>query len=45
MQALKDINYDVYVTVENGFTARFAHPFVVARQSLENLNTIEITLK
>ena len=45
MQALKDINYDGYVTMENEFVAHSAHPFVVARQSLEKLKAIVITLK
>ena len=45
MQALKDVEFDGYVTMENGFEARSAHPFVVARQSLENLKNIETNLK
>lgn len=45
MQALKDINYDGYITMENGFESRSSHPFVVARQSLENLKAIENSLK
>ncbi len=45
MQALKDIGYDGYVTMENGFPTRSCHPDVVARQSLENLKAIEAGLK
>ena len=45
MQALKDINYDGYITMENGFESRSSHPFVVARQSFENLKAIENSLK
>lgn len=45
MQALKDIGYDGYVTMENGFPARSCHPDVVARESLENLKAIEAKLK
>lgn len=45
MQALKDIDYDGYVTMENGYPTRSCHPDVVARQSLENLKEIEAQLK
>ena len=45
MQALKDIGYDGYITMENGFPTRSCHPDVVARQSLENLKAIEAQLK
>ena len=45
MQALKDMNYDGYVTMENGFTSRSMHPDVIARTSLENLKSIEKILK
>lgn len=45
MQALKDIGFDGYVTMENGFPSRSAHADVVARKSLENLKAIEATLK
>lgn len=41
MQALKDINFDGYVTMENGFPSRATHPDSVARMSLENLKKIE----
>lgn len=45
MQALKDIGYDGYVTMEDGFPTRSSHPDSVARQSLENLKKIEANLK
>jgi len=45
MQALKDIGYDGYITMENGFPTRSSHPDSVARQSLENLKAIEAALK
>ena len=45
MQALKDIGYEGYITMENGFPTRSCHPDVVARQSLENLKAIEAQLK
>jgi protein FrlC len=45
MQALKDIGYDGYITMENGFPTRSAHPDSVARISLENLKAIELKLK
>lgn len=45
MQALKDIMYDGYVTMENGFPSRGTHPDSVARISLENLKEIEAKLK
>jgi len=45
MQALKDVNYDGYVTMETGFTARGNHPDSIARISLEHLKAIECTLK
>lgn len=45
MQALKEIKYDGYVTMENGFPTRSSHPDVIARQSLENLKAIEASLK
>lgn len=45
MQALKDINYDGYITMENGFVSRSSHPDSIARQSLENLKAIEDSLK
>jgi protein FrlC len=44
MQALKDIHYDGYITMENGFTSRSMHPDVIARTSLENLKSIEKNL-
>lgn len=45
MQALKDIGYDGYVTMENGFSSRGSHPDSVARISLETLKAIEKSLK
>ncbi|MFP3155255.1 sugar phosphate isomerase/epimerase [Lachnospiraceae bacterium ZAX-1] len=45
MQALKDIGYDGYVTMENGFASRSTHPDSIARISLENLKAIEKQLK
>lgn len=45
MQALKDIGFDGYVTMENGFPTRSCHPDSVARQSLENLKAIEASLE
>lgn len=45
MQALKDVGFDGYVTMENGFPTRSCHADVVARQSLENLKAIEKMLK
>ena len=45
MQALKDLDSDGYVTMENGYPTRSCHPDVVARQSLENLKEIEAQLK
>jgi protein FrlC len=45
MQALKDIGYDGYITMENGFPTRSMHPDSVARISLENLKAVELKLK
>ncbi len=45
MQALKDVDYKGYVTMENGFTSRGVHPDSVARMSLETLKSIEASLK
>lgn len=44
MQALKDIDYDGYVTMEAGFPSRGEHPDVCARLSLDNLKAIEAAL-
>lgn len=41
MKALKKIEYDGYITMENGFPNRGSHPDSVARQSLYNLKAIE----
>ncbi len=45
MQALKDVGYDGYVTMETGFGDRGAHPDSIARISLETLKNIEGSLK
>ena len=45
MQALKDINYDGYVTMETGFSCRWDDPASQARHSLEHLKSIEAILK
>lgn len=45
MQALKDVNYDGYVTMEVGFASRSVHPDSIARQSLEHLKGLEKQLK
>ncbi len=45
MQALKDINFDGYVTMEAGFVPRSAHPDSVARLSIEHLKSLEKQLK
>jgi protein FrlC len=45
MQALKDVGYEGYVTMEAGFPSRSGHPDVCARLSLENLKAIEKQLK
>lgn len=44
MQALKDIKYEGYVSMEAGYPTRSTHPDVVARTSLENLKAIEAQL-
>jgi protein FrlC len=41
MQALKDVAYDGYVTMEIGFDSRAAQPDSVARLALEHLKGIE----
>lgn len=45
MQALKDIGYAGYITMEAGFTQRAMQPFTVARRALEYLKKIESNLK
>lgn len=45
MQALKDVGYEGYVTLENGFNSRKVHPDSVARVSLETLKGIEAQLR
>lgn len=44
MQALKDINYDGYITMETGFENRSQNPDSEARLSLEHLKGIEKNL-
>ena len=44
MQALIDINYDGYVTIETGFASRAQHPDSAARLSLSHLKAIETDL-
>lgn len=45
MQALKDIGYDGYVTMEVGFNARSAHPDSIAKAALDHLKAIENELE
>lgn len=45
MQALKDVNYDGFVTMETGFPYRGVHPDSCARISLETLKEIEKNLR
>lgn len=45
MQALKDVGFDGYVTMEVGFNSRGAHPDSVARNSIEHLKALERQLK
>jgi fructoselysine 3-epimerase len=45
MQALKDIDYKGYVTMETGFTSRNVQPDSIARLSIEHLKAIEKILK
>lgn len=45
LQALKDVDYQGYVTLENGFNSRSVHPDSVARLSLEALKAIEAKLQ
>ena len=44
MQALKDIGYEGYVTMEVGFTSRSSEPDLIARDSLNYLKNIEKNL-
>lgn len=44
MQALKDIGFDGYVTMEIGFAARSTHPDSIARGALDHLKGIESSL-
>jgi len=45
MQALKDVGFDGYITMEAGFTQRGMQPFTVARRALEYLKRVENNLK
>ena len=45
MQALKDIKYDGYVTMEVGFTSRSSEPDLIATESLNYLKDIERNLR
>tara|TARA_B100001964_G_C14220028_1_gene594811 strand:- start:71 stop:907 length:837 start_codon:yes stop_codon:yes gene_type:complete len=45
MKALKDINYDGYITMEVGFTSRASEPDKIARDSLLYLKQLENNLK
>ena len=45
MQALKDIKYDGYVTMEVGFTSRSSEPDLIATESLNYLKNIERNLR
>ena len=45
LQALKDVGYDGYVTMEVGFNSRSVHPDSIARYSLEYLKNLEKQLK
>ena len=45
MQALKDINYDGYITMEIGFNSRSADADAYARRALQYLKGIEAQLK
>jgi len=45
MQALKDVKFDGYITMEIGFDSRAVHPDSIARQALEFLKDMEKQLK
>lgn len=45
MQALKDVGYDGYVTMEIGFDSRAVHPDSIARLALDHLKGLESKLK
>ncbi len=45
LQALKDVGYDGYVTMEYGFASRAADPEELARRGLAYLKTIETGLR
>lgn len=44
MQALRDVSYTGYVTIEAGFTKRSTDPFAVARRGLAYLKEVEAVL-
>jgi fructoselysine 3-epimerase len=44
MQALRDIDFDGFVTMETGFASRATHPDAQARAALEHLRAIEAEL-
>lgn len=44
MQALNEVDYDGYISMEAGYPSRGTHPDVCARLSLENLKAIEAQL-
>jgi len=45
MQALKDVGFDGYITMEIGFDSRAGHPDSIARHALEHLKSLESSLK
>jgi len=45
MQALKEVEFDGYVTMEIGFDRRSVHPDSIARFALEHLKSLEKQLK
>lgn len=45
MQALHDVGFDGFVTMETGFNARSTHPDAQARASIEHLKSIEGSLR
>jgi fructoselysine 3-epimerase len=45
LQALKDVGFQGYVTMEVGFASRSVHPDAIARASLEHLKALEAQLK
>ena len=45
MKALKEINFDGYITMEVGFTSRASEPDLIASDSLLYLKQLENNLK